>query len=98
MYLGNILELADAQTLFEKPGHPYTQALLSAIPVPDPVKNRQSERIILEGELPGLTNIPKGCVFSTRCPYVCEKCRQERPKLKEIGEGHWCACPVMMEK
>ena len=98
MYLGNILELADADTLFANPTHPYTKALLSAIPVPDPVKNRQSERIILEGELPGLTNIPKGCVFSTRCPYVCDECRSHRPKLKEIETGHFCACPMMIKK
>lgn len=98
MYLGNILELADADTLFANPVHPYTKALLSAIPVPDPVKNRQSERIILEGELPGLTNIPKGCVFSTRCPYVCDECRHQRPELKEIEAGHLCACPMMIKK
>ena len=98
MYLGNILELADADTLVDNPTQPYTKALLSAIPVPDPVKNRQSERIILEGELPGLTNIPKGCVFSTRCPYVCDECRSHRPKLKEIETGHFCACPMMIKK
>ena len=94
MYLGNILELADADTLFSNPRHPYTKALLSAIPVPDPQQNKMSERIILEGELPGLTNIPKGCVFSTRCPYASDKCRSERPRLEEIEKGHWCACPV----
>lgn len=98
MYLGNILELADADTLFKHPAHPYTQALLSAIPVPDPVKNRQSHRIILEGELPGLTNIPKGCVFSTRCPYATEACRNQRPKLENIAPGHWSACPQMKTK
>ena len=98
MYLGNILELADADTLFKQPAHPYTQALLSAIPVPDPMKNRQSRRIILEGELPGLTNIPKGCVFSTRCPYATEACRNQRPKLESIAPGHWSACPQMKTK
>ncbi len=92
MYLGRIVELAEVDELFAHPQHPYTEALLSAIPVPDPQRARAAGRIRIDGELPGLTNLPAGCVFCTRCPYATDRCRTERPALEEVAPGHWCAC------
>lgn len=92
MYLGKIVELTSTQELHKNPVHPYTRALLSAIPVFDPKVNRQRKRIILEGEIPNPLNPPKGCVFSTRCPYAKEVCREQAPNLTEISGGHFVAC------
>ncbi|MGE7769875.1 ABC transporter ATP-binding protein [Viridibacillus arvi] len=90
MYLGNIVELADKQSLYKEPLHPYTQALLSAIPVPNPKVKK--ERIILKGDIPSPVNPPKGCVFHTRCPLVMESCKTIKPQLKEIESNHFVAC------
>lgn len=92
MYLGKIVELTDTRELHAHPAHPYTRALLSAIPSVDPKVNRARKRIILEGEIPNPLNPPKGCVFSTRCPYAKEICMQEGPKLRELSSGHHVAC------
>ncbi|MGL4290888.1 MAG: ABC transporter ATP-binding protein [Phreatobacter sp.] len=90
MYLGKIVELAPRREIFASPKHPYTQALLSAVPVPDPGAAR--DRIILKGDVPSPINPPKGCRFHTRCPYVFDRCKQEEPQLKVTGEGHFAAC------
>ncbi|ADL12174.1 ABC transporter ATP-binding protein [Acetohalobium arabaticum] len=90
MYLGEIVELASIDELFNNPVHPYTKALLSAIPVPDPEVNK--ERIILEGDVPSSRNMPSGCSFHTRCPYNEEICSLEKPKLKEKGNEHFVSC------
>jgi peptide/nickel transport system ATP-binding protein len=90
MYLGQIVEMAPRRALFAGPSHPYTEALLSAIPVPDPSVRR--ERIILKGDVPSPVNPPKGCRFNTRCPYAFDRCRAEEPALRRIGEGHLAAC------
>jgi peptide/nickel transport system ATP-binding protein len=90
MYLGEIVELADRVTLFSKPLHPYTEALLAAVPVPDPELRR--ERLILTGEVPSPVNPPSGCRFHTRCPYVMDRCRQEAPRFREVAPGHQVAC------
>ncbi|EEK74715.1 Oligopeptide/dipeptide ABC transporter [Bacillus mycoides] len=91
MYLGNIVEIADSEDLYTKPAHPYTQALLSSMPEPDPT-NTGKERIILEGEVPSPLNSPSGCKFRTRCKFATEKCAQEVPKMVEIAKGHEVAC------
>jgi oligopeptide/dipeptide ABC transporter ATP-binding protein len=90
MYLGRIVEMADKATLFATPQHPYTEALLSAVPVPDPTV--QSKRIILTGDVPSPINPPSGCHFHTRCPYAVARCKFEAPPLKEIVPGHVVAC------
>ena len=90
MYLGKIVELADRRTLFAKSHHPYTRALLSAVPVPDPAAKRQ--RIILTGDVPSPINPPSGCRFHTRCPFVFDRCRTEEPALRPVGDGHLSAC------
>ena len=90
MYLGRIVEVAPKRTIFANPKHPYTQALLSAVPVPDPDANRQ--RTILKGDVPSPIKPPPGCHFHTRCPYVMDRCRVEDPKLRVIGQGHTMAC------
>ena len=90
MNLGTIVETADAQALFAAPRHPYSRALLSAIPVPKPRARRS--RIVLEGELPSALNPPSGCRFHTRCPYVIARCRSEVPQLREDGTGYATAC------
>jgi oligopeptide transport system ATP-binding protein len=92
MYLGKIVELAERDELYATPMHPYTQALLSAVPIPDPVIENQRKRIILEGDVPSPANPPKGCHFSTRCPRVMDICRQEEPPFKDYGSGHFAAC------
>ncbi len=92
MYLGHIVELADRTELYENPLHPYTKALLSAIPIPDPVLEAERERLILTGELPSPMNPPEGCVFHTRCPIAIEECTRGMPELREVSEGHWVAC------
>ncbi len=90
MYLGKIVELADRRALFSNPRHPYTRALLSAVPVPDPLAKR--DRIILKGDVPSPINPPLGCRFNTRCPYVFDRCRVEEPLLLEKSEGQKAAC------
>jgi oligopeptide/dipeptide ABC transporter ATP-binding protein len=90
MYLGKIVELADRDALFNHPRHPYTEALLSAIPVPDPTQRK--ERIILQGDLPSPANPPTGCRFHTRCPYVQDVCREKEPGLQQQADGHLAAC------
>ena len=92
MYLGRIVELAGTRELHAHPMHPYTRALLSAIPAFDPQVNRAKKRIILEGEIPNPLTPPKGCVFSTRCPYAKEICHEQTPVLKELSSGHQVAC------
>jgi oligopeptide transport system ATP-binding protein len=92
MYLGKIVELASRDELYANPQHPYTQALLSAVPIPDPEIERQRKRIILEGDVPSPANPPKGCNFSTRCPRVMDICREQDPPFKEYNPGHFTAC------
>jgi oligopeptide transport system ATP-binding protein len=92
MYLGKIVELADRHGLYGDPRHPYTRALLSAVPIPDPVVEAKRQRIILEGDVPSPANPPKGCNFCTRCPVVMDICKQEEPPFEEVSEGHWVAC------
>ena len=92
MYLGHMMEIADADELMNHPIHPYTLSLLSAIPIPDPETARHSHRIILEGDVPSPLHMPTGCPFRTRCKYATEKCTQERPPLTDRGNGHRCAC------
>ncbi len=90
MYLGKIVEVADRRTLFAAPRHPYTRALLSAVPVPDPLARR--DRVILTGDVPSPINPPSGCRFHTRCPYVFDRCRTEEPVLRDVGGGQKAAC------
>jgi peptide/nickel transport system ATP-binding protein len=90
MYLGNIVELADRASLFARPQHPYTEALLSAVPVPDP--GAAKKRIILKGDVPSPINPPPGCRFHTRCPYAFDRCSKEEPQLREVLSGHFAAC------
>ena len=92
MYLGKVMEEADKADLFSHPRHPYTKALLSAVPVADPIKGRKRERIILQGDLPSPVNPPAGCVFNTRCWKAQDKCRTEVPQLMQIGTNHRIAC------
>ncbi|MBQ2436878.1 MAG: ABC transporter ATP-binding protein, partial [Clostridia bacterium] len=92
MYLGRIVEIADADELNENPIHPYTLSLLSAVCVPDPIKAKANKRIILEGDVPSPLNMPSGCPFRTRCRYATEQCAQEAPSLTDRGNGHMVAC------
>lgn len=95
MYLGHIVEIADYKDIYERPQHPYTQALLSAVPIPDPSIQRKRERIILKGDVPSPINPPTGCPFHTRCPYVMPHCITVSPPLKEYASGHKTACHLL---
>jgi oligopeptide/dipeptide ABC transporter ATP-binding protein len=92
MYLGQVVELADRNELYEKPAHPYTSSLLSAVPVADPNSERNRKRILLEGDLPSPANPPSGCRFHTRCPIAQDICKVEVPQLFPVYENHWVAC------
>jgi oligopeptide transport system ATP-binding protein len=92
MYLGRIVEIADRQALYERPRHPYTKALLSAVPIPDPLVEAQRERVVLGGEVPSPLHPPRGCAFHPRCPIAVEDCHRTRPDLRDLGAGHQAAC------
>ncbi|MFQ5826714.1 MAG: ABC transporter ATP-binding protein [Dehalococcoidia bacterium] len=92
MYLGKIVEITDRDMLYEDPLHPYTKALLSAVPIPDPVVEAERERIILTGDVPSPLNPPTGCSFHPRCPYAMDVCKEATPQLKDTGGGHQVAC------
>jgi oligopeptide transport system ATP-binding protein len=92
MYLGHMMELAEADELMNNPVHPYTQSLLSAVPIPDPETARHSKRIILEGDVPSPLRMPTGCPFRTRCKYATDQCAKAMPELKDRGDGHLVAC------
>jgi oligopeptide/dipeptide ABC transporter ATP-binding protein len=92
MYLGRIVELTDSGELYDNPLHPYTRALLSAIPIPDPVMEKTRTRIVLKGEVPSPVNPPSGCHFHPRCQLAVEECSRERPVLRDIGKGHYVSC------
>jgi oligopeptide transport system ATP-binding protein len=92
MYLGKLVEVAAADEIYQKPLHPYTQALISAVPVPDPQVEKKRKRIVLQGDVPSPINPPKGCHFNTRCPYVMPICKEQEPPLKDAGNGHYAAC------
>ena len=92
MYLGKIVEMAGRNELYAEPLHPYTKALLSAVPIPDPIIEKRRERIILTGDVPSPINPPSGCHFHTRCPYVMDVCKQIDPIFADQGRGHYVAC------
>ncbi len=97
MYLGKMAEIADGSELYENPLHPYTEALTSAVPVPDPDIEKDRERIVLEGSVPSPTDPPTGCVFHSRCPYAWDRCKNEEPDVYDAGDGHKVACHLMDE-
>ncbi len=92
MYLGRMVELADAAEIYDRPMHPYSKSLLSAVPVPDPKVARANQRIVLTGDIPSPLNAPSGCPFRTRCQYATEQCAAEMPAFKEVEKGHFVAC------
>ncbi|MEG0501558.1 MAG: ABC transporter ATP-binding protein, partial [Cellulosilyticaceae bacterium] len=92
MYLGQLVEIGESNEIYTHPTHPYTKALLSAIPIPDPEKSKTRNRIVLEGDVPSPVNPPSGCRFRTRCSYCMERCKEEEPKLMSIDGTHQVAC------
>ena len=92
MYLGHLVELAERNEIYRNPVHPYTRALLSAVPIPDPVLDAQRERVLLSGEVPSPLNPPSGCVFHPRCPIADSSCSQVIPELRQVSQDHWTAC------
>jgi oligopeptide transport system ATP-binding protein len=92
MYLGNLVELADGDELFNNPTHPYTRALLDAVPIPDPVVEEDREHKVIKGEIPSPMNPPSGCVFHPRCPLAVDSCRTSVPEFRELTSGHRVAC------
>lgn len=92
MYLGKIVELANANEVYGRPLHPYSKSLISAVPVPDPKTARANERIILKGDIPSPLNAPSGCPFRTRCQYATDQCAQSMPEFREVEKGHFVAC------
>ena len=92
MYLGKMVELADAEEIYNNPLHPYSKSLLSSVPVPDPKVARSNKRIVLSGDIPSPLNAPSGCPFRTRCPYAQEDCAMSMPEFKEVSTGHFVAC------
>lgn len=95
MYLGSMVELAESYELCSKPLHPYSQTLLSAVPLPDPIKTRARQRILLEGDIPSPINPPSGCHFHTRCPYATDICKEQVPEFKEYSPNHFAACHML---
>ncbi|HHX68407.1 MAG: dipeptide ABC transporter ATP-binding protein [Miniphocaeibacter sp.] len=95
MYLGTIVEIASKDNLYDRPTHPYTRALLSAVPIPDPEQKRK--RIVIKGDIPSPTKLPSGCLFRTRCPYATDKCKNEKPEYIEIEKGHFVRCHYARE-
>ena len=97
MYLGKMVELADAKEIYDHPLHPYSKSLMSAVPLPDPKMARANRRVVLSGDIPSPLNAPSGCPFRTRCAYACEACSQSMPELKEVSAGHFVACHRVAE-
>ena len=97
MYLGKMVELADAKEIYDHPLHPYSKSLMSAVPVPDPKVARANQRVVLSGDIPSPLNAPSGCPFRTRCPYVTDACAESMPELKEVSSGHFVACHKVQE-
>ena len=95
MYLGKLMELTSSAELYDNPRHPYTQALLSAIPIPDPPLERARQRMLLEGDVPSPSNPPSGCNFSTRCPFAYDLCHRVEPEFRQVTPGHWVACHLV---
>ena len=92
MYLGKVVEIGDADEVYDHPVHPYTESLLSAVPIPDPIIAKKSQRIVLTGDVPSPMNMPTGCPFRTRCRFATEKCAEVCPSLQDRGNGHMVAC------